>query len=232
MLQPLAPRRFWRKLNAGCFLSRSSSAPKRGQSSREKNHEMPPPYPAIHPQLSEAHDPHFNLDSLIDQLCAYINDADTCPHMSPVQKAGVLYLTLIEAYERCGMMQKEHAPDLLLAHDGKDYEVRYHFLLQRYGETHRRYRRYFSPRVSMQSRAKGVHPSSKLRPPPYTLQQLRRLWSRIRVNVTVGRRPRSNRASLSMHWSLAHRRNVQRVRRPPIGSSTAWRGWIASKSPK
>jgi hypothetical protein len=60
----------------------------------------------------------------------------TCLYMSPVQKAGVLYLTLVEAYERCRMLQKEHAPDLLLAHNGKDYEVRYHFLLQRYGETH------------------------------------------------------------------------------------------------
>jgi hypothetical protein len=55
--------------------------------------------------------------------------------MSPVQKAGVLYLTLIEAYERCGMMQKEHAPDLLLAHDGEDYEVRYQFLLYKYRES-------------------------------------------------------------------------------------------------
>jgi methyl coenzyme M reductase gamma subunit len=65
---------------------------------------MPLPYPSIHPQLSEWHDPHFNLDSLIDQLCAYISNADTCARMSPVQKAGVLYLTLIEAYEWCGMM--------------------------------------------------------------------------------------------------------------------------------
>jgi hypothetical protein len=49
--------------------------------------------------------------------------------MSPVQKAGLLYLTLVEAYERCRMMQKEHAPDLLLAHDGEDYEVRCQFSL-------------------------------------------------------------------------------------------------------
>jgi hypothetical protein len=95
---------------------------------------MPLPYPSIHPQLSEAHDPHFILDSLIDQLCAYIINADTCPHMSPVQKAGVLYLTLVEAYERCGMMQKEHAPDLLLAHGGEDCEVRSQFLLPEYCE--------------------------------------------------------------------------------------------------
>jgi hypothetical protein len=63
---------------------------------------MPPPCPAIRPQLSEAHDPHFNLDSLIDQLCAYINNADTCPHMSPVQKAGVLYFTLIRPTSGAG----------------------------------------------------------------------------------------------------------------------------------
>jgi hypothetical protein len=49
----------------------------------------------IHPQLSEAHDPHLNLDSLFERLCAYILNADTCPHMSPVQKAGMPYLTVI-----------------------------------------------------------------------------------------------------------------------------------------
>jgi hypothetical protein len=120
--------------------------------------------------------------------------------MSPVQKAGLLYLTLVEAYERCGMMQKEHAPDLLLAHDGKAYEVRYHFLLWRYGETHRHYRRYFSPRVSMQSRAKSVHPSSKLRPPPCTSQRSRPIWSQMRVHATMSRPPRYLWARLWLQW--------------------------------
>jgi hypothetical protein len=129
--------------------------------------------------------------------------------MSPVQKAGLLYLTLVEAYERCGMMQKEHAPDLLLAHDGKAYEVRYHFLLWRYGETHRHYRRYFSPRVSMQSRAKSVHPSSKLRPPPCTSQRSRPIWSQMRVHATMSRPPRYLWARLWLQWRPSHRRNVQ-----------------------
>jgi hypothetical protein len=42
---------------------------------------------------------HLNHDSRIDQLCAYVSNAVTCPHVSSMQKAGVL--TLIEAYERC-----------------------------------------------------------------------------------------------------------------------------------
>jgi hypothetical protein len=177
---------------------------------------MPAPYPSIRPQLSEAHDPHFNLDSLIDQLCAYISDANTCPHMSPVQKAGVLYLTFVEAYQRCGMTQKEHAPDLLLAHDGKDYEVRYHFLLHRYGETHRHYRRYFPPRVSIQSRAKSVHPSSKLRPPPCTLQRLTAMVS------DAGPRHDESTSTLHLGEAVASVETVTPEERPADASSSDW----------
>jgi hypothetical protein len=49
-----------------------------------------PPTQLFTPYSYEAHDPHFNLDSLIDQLCANINNAETGPHIHRCRRRGAL----------------------------------------------------------------------------------------------------------------------------------------------
>jgi hypothetical protein len=44
--------------------------------------------------------------------------------MNAADKAGALYLALVTAYERCGILQRQHAPDLLVNLGEVDYEVR------------------------------------------------------------------------------------------------------------
>jgi hypothetical protein len=53
-----------------------------------------------------------------------------------------------------------------------------------------------------------------------------------RSYVTVSRPPRRIGGRRLIYWSLAHRRNVQRMPHPPEGSSSVCKGWIIFKSPK
>ena len=85
---------------------------------------MPPPYTRVYPTFESVTDPTFNLPALVEQLVVFLRSADVCPHALPAVKAASVYLAVVEAFEQCGMLAKEHAPDILLEVDGHDYEVR------------------------------------------------------------------------------------------------------------
>jgi hypothetical protein len=89
---------------------------------------MPPIYERVYPTFDSVVDATFDLLALVEQLVVFLRSAEVCPQTRPEVKAGSLYLAIVEAFERCGMLAREHAPDLLLDIEGRQYEVQAVFL--------------------------------------------------------------------------------------------------------
>jgi hypothetical protein len=84
---------------------------------------MSPSYERVYPTFDSVVDATFDLPALVEQLVVFLRSTKVCPQTRPEVKAGSLYLAIVDAFGRCGMLAREHAPDLLLEVEGHQYEV-------------------------------------------------------------------------------------------------------------